>query len=194
LEELPLTAINELFFSLNKSSLNLQVLGDASLSARAEAKQILNFDWGNHKLVSSLQVNDFEEWKKITKEISTQVDVIFITGYRQLKRSKTSNEIIPGKEIVQWTDANFKGLILSNDVDFVDDGGAITLATSPKEHGREVALLAIKIILGINPKELPIKKGHEFYVHLSKSRIMSKNVTLPSIYYSAAQAANTLIP
>ena len=194
LEKLPLLAIQELFSYLAKEPLKLMIIGDASISAQAEAKQIIRYDWGENKLLSSVQIKDFQSWQEKILENKNVSDIIFITGYRQLRRSIYSEEIVPGKEVIEWTSANTKSLLFANDGDFVEEGGVITLSCSPREQAREVAFLALKIISGKKPADLPIKSGSEFFVHLSKSRLKAKNLILPKIYEFAAHASNTLLP
>lgn len=194
LEKLPLTAAQELFSHLSKENLKLFVIGDGSASARAEAKQILNHDWGVHRLLSSVQISDFELWKQTLSYNIDSADIIFITGYRQLKRSKHSDETVPGKEVIEWTNEHTRSLLLSNDMDFIADGGTITLTSSPREQGREAALLALQVIAGRRPKELPILNGKEFFVCISKKRLSDRGISLPQVYESAAEASGTLLP
>jgi ABC-type uncharacterized transport system substrate-binding protein len=194
LEKLPLLATQELLKYLSNKPLTLMIIGDASVSAQAEAKQIIRYDWGENKLLSSIQIKDFQSWQEKILENSDASDIIFITGYRQLRRSIYSDDIVPGQEVIEWTSAHTKSLLFANDNDFIEDGGIITLACSPREQAREAALLALKIIAGKNPTELPIKSGQEFFVHLSKSRLKNRDLLLPQIYESSAQASATMHP
>lgn len=194
LEKLPLSATQELLNHIYKRNVNILVFGDGSFSARAEAKQILSYDWGESRIITSIQVKEFEGWKDKLDANIGGADLVFITGYRQLKRSHYSDDVVKGEEVIAWTASHTNKMLISNDMKFIQDGGVVTLACSPREQGREVARLALQVISGRTIKDIPIVTGNEFFVLLSKGRLADRSIVLPEIYESAAQASGTLYP
>ena len=195
LEQLPLEAIDEFLSDLGKGKkMRVALIGDASVSAKAEEHQIFDYKWKTHEISSHTQIQDFDTWQKKIKSTSEEVDVIILTGFEQLRRSSGSTEVVSGREVVEWAEQNSKALLISNDIDFIADGGSFTIACSPQEEGREAAALALEIIAGKKPYELPIRLGKEFYILMSNERISQKGIHLPKVYESAARLSGYSTP
>ncbi len=106
-------------------------------------------------------VNTFEEWKAVYKELQDQVDMLFVVNNAGIK---------------DWNDAEAKAFVrqvtkipTSSSHDFIAPFVLIDYAKLAEEQGEIGAEMALQILNGKSPKDIPIttnKKG-QVYVNLA---------------------------
>lgn len=195
LERLPLAAMRDLLDIVGGGRpLRVAVLGDGDPTSRAEAAQIAAFDWAAHRLVADRQPTDFAAWRAAVAELDGMADVLLITGHRRLAREAGSSERVSPAEVVAWTEANARALPLAGKTSFVRDGGALSVFSSGREHGEAAAAMALAVVNGASPADLPVRTGTDFIVGMSLSRLERRGIRLPAIYQSSARATGTFMP
>lgn len=152
----------------HKKEIRVISLGDVSPSVKFDEAHIRAFDWKPLYLIDSILVTTFEEWKKQVKEIQNRADCLMVLNYRQLRRSQTDRTLVPPKEIMTWTQENSKIPLLGMTGAMVVDGGQISIQTSPYEQGEIAAKMALRIVSGKKPKDIPVQVAKNFLIYLRK--------------------------
>jgi ABC-type uncharacterized transport system substrate-binding protein len=175
--------------------IRLAYLGDESGTVAGDAKQVEKFDWSPHEFLGVNHVKNFEQWKAQIKALGHQADIILVTGYRALERDENSNRLVSPEEIVEWTEKNSAVPVFSGNGFYTEDGGMLSIGTSPYEQGEVAAQRALAIVLdGKHPSELPVVISHEFIVTMSGSKMKARSFELPRVYEAAARTGDKYYP
>lgn len=194
LERIPVAALRDAVRHLGKGKpLTIACLGDARILATEEAAQLAAADWSPNTLLPCEQMNDFEEWQTAVKRLEKQADVLFISGYRGLRRGADDDtDIASPAEIAAWTDENSSMLTLATKSTFVPDGGALAITPSPQEHGEVAAQLVGKLLDGVPPASIPVAVGKGFAVSVNRERLQRRGFEIPPVYEAVARALGKL--
>ena len=122
--------------------------------------------------------NDFDDWKARVEELQTKVDAIGLFQYHTIKE-RGREESLPPEDVLRWTLENNRlpefGLF-----DFTIEEGALCGVTqSGEEQGRAAAEIAVKILEGIKPKDIPIKNPKKGIPIINIKRAESLNIKIP---------------
>jgi ABC-type uncharacterized transport system substrate-binding protein len=97
--------------------------------------------------------------------------------------------------VVDWTERNSEVPVFSGNGFFTEDGGMLSIGTSPYEQGEIAAERALAIALdGIAIKDLPIVTSKEFIVTMSGSKMRARQFDLPRVYEAAARTGDKYLP
>lgn len=195
LERLPLSAIRDTIpYLVPKSGPGEQIirvvnLGDKSGTVKRDEDYILSFDWKPLYLMDSVLVSNFKRWKEEVQSLQNRADCIIITNYRQLQRDQSgTGGFVPPKEVMTWTVENSQIPIIGLNGFIVEEGGEIAIAASPYEQGEVAAKMALKILGGTSPKEIPTQRTENFLVYIRDELYKKRKEPLPVIYKAFAQA------
>jgi ABC-type uncharacterized transport system substrate-binding protein len=200
LERLPLKAVQETLASAyNFKSLNRPVrvafVGDKSATVLGDEQQIQDFNWSPHQLVKHETFKTFSEWQTEIKNLATQADVILVTNYRELHRSASDPQLVPAKEVVAWMETHSPIPIISGNGFYLEDGGMLSIGTSPYEQGEVAAKMALSIALQHKkPSELERVAGEQFVVTMNASKMNARHFELPRVYEAAARTGDSFLP
>jgi len=200
LERLPLAAILEALSSVGNFKqlthpVRLAYLGDESATVAGDAKQVDAFDWSPHQFLGINHVRTFEQWQAQIRAMGQQADIILVTGYRALERDENNSRLVSPEEVVEWTEKNSTVPVFSGNGFYTEDGGMLSIGTSPYEQGEIAAQRALAIVLdGKSPSELPIVTSHEFIVTMSGSKMKARSFELPRVYEAAARTGDKYFP
>lgn len=172
-------------------NIRLLYMGDNSKSVQSDEIFVKSFNWSPAKLVDSKLVDTFDEWKDAVRLSDRIADVIIVENYRKLKRNKNSEELVPPKEVIKWTEENSSLPIIGTNGFFVEDGGMLSVATSPYEQGEVAAAMAVEILENKKePDRIPITSTKQVVIFMRESQMKSHNFVLPEIYEDFARATN----
>ena len=200
LERLPLAAMRETLSSVGNFKnlphpVRIAFLGDKSATVTGDARQVENFDWSPHRFLGITQIKTFPEWKNEIKRLGEVADIILVTGYRGLIRSNEQPKLVPPTEVVNWTEENSTVPVFSGNGFYTEDGGMLSIGTSPYEQGEVAAERALDIALnGKNPADMPITTSNQFIVTMSGSKIKHRQFDLPRVYEAAARTGDKYFP
>ncbi|MDD2923573.1 hypothetical protein [Rhodoferax sp.] len=190
LERVPLVALHEAMNDLGRGkALTIACLGDAGGVSVAEARQVSQHDWSPHTLLPCQQAASYAEWQAQVKRLTTQADVLFISGYRGVVRVPGETKVVPPAELMTWTEAHSQALPVAAKNGFVADGGALAISSSPQEQGQSAARLTVALLQGKASKDLPVKEGQAFVVAMHADKLDKRGYRLPKVYEAAARAA-----
>lgn len=197
LERLPLSALKETLLEMARPLKlghppRVMFLGDRSETVIADERYFSQFDWNSLIRVDSRLVETFDEWKEAIRSAEGKVDFIVVSNYRKVLRARDGKDLVPPKELIDWSEQNSKPPIIGTNVFFSQDGGMLAIGTSPFEQGEVAAAMAKELLDNQNksPKEIPVQVTRQFVVSMRASRMSQRNFKLPSIYEAAARSSN----
>ncbi|MFC1999876.1 ABC transporter substrate-binding protein [Chloroflexota bacterium] len=133
--------------------------------------------------------NDFDAWKDKIQALQSEVDAIGLFTYHTIKGSG-AGESLPAQEILKWTlqNSDLPEFALS---DFTLEGGALCgVATSGYEQGRTAGEIAVKILNGEKPADIPVECPTSGDAMVNKDRARELGIAIPA----GLAAEVTLLP
>ena len=122
--------------------------------------------------------NDYDAWKAKISELQSKVDAIGLFTYHNIKQGETE-ESLPPEQVLGWTLEN-NALPEFAFFDFTIRGGALCGVTLPgSEQGRAAAEIALEILNGAKPGDIPI---------------MTPEKTIPMVNIKRAQQLKLNVP
>jgi ABC-type uncharacterized transport system substrate-binding protein len=200
LERLPLAALRETLqistsFKNLRRPIRIAYLGDQSETVKGDEKQVQRFDWTPLQLSADRLVDSFPKWQAAVAELAKQADVIYVTGYRGLRRSDTDASLVPPKEVVAWTESHSKIPIIGGNGFYTEEGGMLAIGTSPYQQGEAAAEMALQILLdGKRSSDIPIISSTQFIVSMSAAKMKARGFELPQVYEAAARTGDKYLP
>ena len=122
--------------------------------------------------------DDFDSWKRSVNTLQSSVDAIGLFQYHTLRR--TGEEIsVPADEVLEWTLRN-NSLPEFAFLDFIVEGGALCGVTpSGYEQGRAAAEIAVNILDGMEPSQIPIESPRTGVSMINLRRLIQMGITIP---------------
>ena len=122
--------------------------------------------------------DDFDAWKAKVKELQPEVDAIGLFVYHTIKE-KGGEVSLPPEDVLSWTLKNSK-LPEFAFFDFTVRGGALCGVTlSGYEQGKAAAEIAIKILDGEKPANIPIECPEKGNPIVNETRAKELNISIP---------------
>ena len=122
--------------------------------------------------------NDFDAWKAKIKELQTTVDAIGIFVYHTVKE-KGGEESLPPEEVIGWTLENSKLPDFTFSDFTVRDGVLCGVTLSGYAQGKTAAEIAIRILNGETPADIPIKRPEKGTPIVNETRAKELNIEIP---------------
>jgi ABC-type uncharacterized transport system substrate-binding protein len=193
LERTPVNSIIDVMQHCFPNAKKFIHLSDSSITSQLIHKEYHHKNWSPLVCTKALMIDDFDEWKKEILEAEGKVDFFLYTHYHTIKRTADSEEIVPPREIIQWSikHTNIPGI--GNWGFFVKDGGMMSIAVSAQEQA-DIPCFYIKRYLRGEPiSELPIMTTKKYSVYLNRFRIKQANVKLPMVYTLLAEISGHVV-
>ncbi|MBF0212410.1 MAG: hypothetical protein HQM00_02460 [Magnetococcales bacterium] len=197
LERLPLSALRETLLTLadysglKKRPITIRFLGDLSETVRGDEKNFRNFDMKPIQVADSRLVETFDAWQQAVLESAGEVDFLITSNYRKIRRSAESDELVPARELIDWTERHSPVPMIGTNGFFAEDGGMLAIGTSPFEQGEVAARLALELIRsGESPNQMPLRSTGQFVVAMRTSWLQARHLRLPQVYEAAARSIN----
>jgi len=197
-ERKPLSAIKETLLMIAQTrGISSNVTGkkpkvvfvcDESSSVTAELPGLNSFDWEGLEWLEPVRVDNFQEWKKAVSEVNKYADLILVSDYREFRLPSGEKEPFAPSEIMAWTEANSKIPVLGMSLINVYDGGMLSVFTSGYEQGEVAGRMALDIVRGKSPKEIPFADTKQFLISVRKSATDNRGLPIPAIYEAFARA------
>lgn len=122
--------------------------------------------------------DDFDAWKTRVKALQSSVDAIGLFQYHTLTR--TGEDIsVPSDQVLEWTleNSNLREFAF---FDFTIDGGALCgVIASGYEQGKAAAEIAVKILDGTEPSDIPIESPRKGVPMINLRRSIQMGITIP---------------
>jgi ABC-type uncharacterized transport system substrate-binding protein len=173
-----------------KTPLRVRHIGDASETVSFLAGQIGEFDWGKNLEVVSVRAKSFPEWQKQIEAANSDADLVLFSLYHTLLRDPNGTEVVPPGEVMKWTQANLKKPNVAGWGFTVEEGGMMAIGVSALEQGEEAARMAVQIIDGKKPTEIPPTRSKQFLIYLREQQLRKYGIKVPQIFEAFARATN----
>ena len=193
LERTPIDSIVEVMQHCFPKAKRFIHISDSSITSQHIHKEYHHKDWSPFVCFKALMIDDFEEWKKEVIDAQDKVDFLLYTHYHTIKRGPGSDEIVPPKEIIQWSIQNSKIPEIGNWGFFVSDGGMISIAVSPREQADVACDYARRLLKGEDVKKLPIVSTKKYSVYINSTRLKKMRIKLPMVYTLLAETGGHIV-
>jgi len=123
--------------------------------------------------------NDFDAWKAEINELQSEVDAIGLFTYHTVKQGE-AEESLPPEQVLGWTLQN-NTLPEFAFFDFTIKGGALCGVTLPgSEQGRAAAEIALEIMNGTRPGDIPIMTPERTVPMVNIKRAQQLKLNVPA--------------
>ncbi len=189
-ERLPFPAIKEAIAALKPgAAVSLSIIGADSVTGRAEMAQARALDWGPLKVDAAEVVSTADAWR--TFVTGAKSDYLVVLSCQDLPES--DGRVFTATDATRWTEANSTALPIGTQVDFVENGGALSLSPDPDDDGEAAIRLALDWLDDrTSPGPPPPVESSHFEVAVRTDALDRRGVALPSIYLEAARENGTL--
>lgn len=189
-EHLPLAAVRDAAVDLFPGRTpTLAAVGVDNESGRAEMAQVKAFDWGPLEFRGAALVATAEAWKDFAG--SCDADVLLVLGTHDLPDA--GGKVLTAAQINRWTQENARGLPVGTQVNFVEDGGALSFSPPPDDSGAKAIRLALDWLDARDtPGAPPPVVSDHFEVAVRPALLRKRGIVLPPIYLEAARENGTL--
>lgn len=191
LERLPLAAIREALLTLrNGEPARLAVIGLTDPTGFAEIHQVQAFDWSPHRLVAAQVLPDFAAWQQTIPRLDSLADVLIVLSFSGLPQGGGVSRPTSVEEVASWIETHAKALPIGVDTTFVEGGGGLAIAPSPREMGEvamQMSLDWLRDVANGQPAAPPVVTGRHYRVAVRESALRARGIALPSIYLEAAR-------
>lgn len=165
------------------------MLFDESNTSKKAISQLRNTDL--HVEVSEIfSTNDFNEWKAKVRELQTSVDALGVIAYHTLK-DKDSKTSLPMEAVLNWTLENSKIPDFSINDFTVRDGVLCGVVQSGYQQGKAAAEIALRILNGESPADIPVIAPREGITLVNKRRADDLKIQIPQ---EVSQSATLIYP
>jgi ABC-type uncharacterized transport system substrate-binding protein len=191
-ERLPLQGLRDTLKEIKANNPQIQDvrimhLSDNSGTVQADDEFINNFgtEWQDIKVMPSVLVHSYRDWKKAVILAPTFTNFLIISNYRKIYDE--NGKLVPPHQIVQWTLEHSKIPVIGVNGFTVEDGAKFAVATSPFEQGEMAATMALKILRDkVAAHNIPITQPKQFTIYMRGQF----DLILPPIYEAFARAAD----
>jgi hypothetical protein len=187
------TGIEEIFVNSDPNRtapLRVRHIGDASETVTFLAGQIGEFNWGNKMEVASYRAKNFKEWQKEIEAANNEADLVLFSLYHTILEEENGEEVVSPDKVMEWTKANLKKPNVAGWGFTVEQGGMMAIGVSALEQGEEAARMAVEIVEGKKPSEIPPTSSKQFLVYLREQELLKYKVKVPQIFEAFARATN----
>jgi len=123
--------------------------------------------------------NDFDAWKAEVEGLQTKVDAIGIYVYHTIKE-EGGEESLPPEDVLGWTLENSKLPDFAFSDFTVRDGVLCGVTVSGYEQGMAAAEIAIRILNGQKPADIPIECPEKGTPMINEIRAEELNIEIPA--------------
>jgi hypothetical protein len=190
-ETLPFAAIRDAAVTLFPGHApSVSVIGVDGITGQAELAQARAFDWGPMKVQAVQLVSTARAWRDAIT--SSHSDVLVVLSCRDLPDEHGA--VFTAADAVRWTQDNARALPIGTQVDFVPNGGALSLSPPPDDFGYQAVRLALDWLdeRATPGPPAPVQSAH-FQVAVRQDGLTKRGISLPPIYVEAARESGTLI-
>jgi hypothetical protein len=195
-ETLPLAAIRDLLQYVKKGQpVRLAVLSDASPTGKGRVKQLQAFDWAPHSVASVHAPTDFAAWQAAVKGMEGKADVVLMLSHGRLPAGPGAAGAVPEAELIQWMETHSVPLPMGTDIEYVQQGGGLSVAPSAKSMGEVAAANALSWLKAKSAEPPPpASQDTRYSIAARAAALRARNITLPSIYLEAARLEQLYYP
>lgn len=165
-------------------------LADESHSTERDGGYLESLDWGGVEFLGRRATGTFPDWQNAVKNIKGEADFLLVGGYRKLRVSETSTDLVNADTVMAWTEANSPIPVIGMNVFNTEEGAMLSVGVSPFEQGEVTATMAMDLINGADIKSMPIRTSSQYVIAVRQSALDARNIVLPEIFEAFSRATN----
>jgi hypothetical protein len=124
----------------------------------------------------------FEEWEDQVNNFPAEL--LYLADTSRLTKN---GQAISRAEATRWTVENSKvPVIAATEVD-TEAGALFSIITSPKQNGTQAASIALKILAGTPPSEIPVQSASKGSLVINAKTAQKYNIDIPYEVLSSAE-------
>lgn len=147
---------------------------DDSTSSRNNAAFLAGQDWGRIDYRGARHVKTFDDWQQFILDESNAYDYLLVSGYRQLLDAAGAR--VDSEQVATWTQTNSRAALIGMNVFNSEDGVLLSVGVSPHEQGALAYRMALGIIRGDAPVEMPYREPQRYIIALSENALFDPQV------------------
>lgn len=188
-ETLPLAAVRDMLQYVKKGQpVRLVILGDSGPTAKGQLKQVEAFNWAPHSVVGVHALGDFASWQAAIKNMDGKADAVLVLSSGGLPAGPGAAGVVPHADVIKWIEANARPLPIGADIDYVGQGGGLSVAPSAKAMGEIAAADALAWVKGPSAGQPPLASQNARYsIAMRAAALRARDINLPSIYVEASR-------
>jgi len=101
---------------------------------------------------------------------------------------------VPEAELIQWMETHSVPLPMGTDIEYVQQGGGLSVAPSAKSMGEVAAANALSWLKAKSAEPPPASQDTRYSIAARATALRARNITLPSIYLEAARLEQLYYP
>ena len=165
----------DLLVDLADNIQTLAVISDSSVTSQRSLKQMKQLPF-TVEIKEVFLTNQYDTWKEKVEELQTSVDALCIQSFFTIKENSVT---VNPDDVLEWTLEN-SWIPEFSILDFVVRSGALCgVVDSGFDQGKIAAEIAMKILLGEDPADIPIIYPPEGQPLINKERAQSLNIYIP---------------
>lgn len=166
-------------------------LADDSNSTHRDAGHLDTVDWSPMQYLGVRFVKTYDGWKEAVLGLKGQTDVLFVGGYRKLRRGPDEKGFARPEEVMTWTEANSPVPVIGMNVFNTEEGAMVSVGVSPFEQGEVMARMAVDIIEKDTPPDtIPVRTSQQYVISLRQSAMKRRGIEMPRVFEAFARATN----
>lgn len=134
-------------------------ISDDSSTSRAVIAYLKTLPPGAMEVADYVMPTTFDAWKSTVEAYGHQVDALVVYTYHTVKADAQAKTSMTPRDVMAWTAENSRLPIIGLLVFSVDDGSLCGVLESGVEQGQLAGQLAVEILGGKRPADLPIVTG-----------------------------------
>lgn len=194
-ESMPTSGIIEILNILKPdASLKVAVIGIDDLTGRSEMQLIQEADWGRHVLGPLSLVDNYSDWQIFVNGLASTADVLIVLTTDLLKKDG-SDDYVPEKELVAWTQENATPFSIGVRLSYVRYGGGLAVAMPGSVFGQRAIEMSLKWLeSGLDRPPPPVEIPIDFDVAVRASVLQQRGLVLPNVYRELARSSGSSYP
>lgn len=160
--------------TVESSASSILFFADDSTSSRNNAAFLAQQNWGAIDYRGARHVKHFADWQRFIIDESSNYDYLLVSGYRQLLDAAGAR--IDSEQVATWTQVNSRAALIGMNVFNSEDGVLLSVGVSPHEQGALAYRMALDIIRGDAPADMPYREPARYIIALSENALFDPQV------------------
>ena len=124
-----------------------------------------------------------------------KADVVLMLSHGRLPAGPGAAGAVPEAELIQWMETHSVPLPMGTDIEYVQQGGGLSVAPSAKSMGEVAAADALSWLKAKSAEPPPpASQDTRYSIAARATALRARNITLPSIYLEAARLEQLYYP
>lgn len=168
------------------------LINDTGAAGDEEAAGFTQHRWQGMQRAGVWRCADQAQWAAALAQLRTRADLVIVGGYADLALPAGLSPLAARRAVAASTLDALRMPVLALSGYAVADGLPVALLPSPREQGRQAALMALASLRGQPVPAAPSPGAGQFLVLADERALSARAMLLPELYASYARQARAL--